>query len=116
MRLRWLIAFVVSFLVVGGLALLSQEKKTAPAKITWNTKLGPVVYDHAAHAKREKEDCKVCHDKLFQQSEKAPLNFKPHAAAEMKKVSCGFCHRPEGAAFATKGNCTKCHQRGAAKG
>jgi c(7)-type cytochrome triheme protein len=116
MRVSWLVAFVMSFVLVGGLALFSQEKKTPPPSVTWNTKAGTVVYDHAAHAKREKEDCKVCHDKLFPQSaDKAQLKFMPHPASETKKASCGFCHRPGGTAFATKGNCTKCHQRGGAK-
>jgi c(7)-type cytochrome triheme protein len=83
----------------------------------FETKAGAVTYDHAAHAKREKNDCKVCHDKLFQQS-KAPLGFKPpHTAKETQKVSCGSCHRAGGSAFETKGNCTnsKCHVKGAAK-
>ena len=73
--------------------------------------------DHAAHAKREKNDCKVCHPGLFQQSAKAPLNFKAgmHKPAEAKKISCGNCHHPGGKAFETKGNCAKCHVKAAAK-
>ncbi len=111
------------------LTLPAQEKKLAarppqvaelviPSKLVFKAKTGNVTYDHAAHAKREKNDCKVCHDALWPQSAKAPLNFKSamHKAAEDKKTSCGFCHRPEGTAFAAKGNCTtRCHVKVAAK-
>ena len=53
----------------------------------------------------------VCHDKLFKQDAKAPLNFKAaiHKTAEAEKTSCGACHHPGGTAFETKGNCAKCH-------
>ena len=111
------------------LILPAQEKKlparppqvaelVVPSKLVFPAKTGRVIYDHAAHAKREKNDCKVCHDALWPQNAKEPLNFKSamHKAAEDKKTSCGFCHRPEGKAFAAKGNCTtKCHVRAAAK-
>ena len=100
-----------------GPGLMGQEKK-APAKLTFEAKTGNVTYDHAAHAKREKNDCKVCHDKLFPQS-KAPLNFKAgmHKPAETAKTSCGNCHREGGTAFSTKGNCAngKCHVKAATK-
>jgi len=109
--MRYLVGLVAILFVSGG--MVAQEKK-APAKLTFPAKNGAVAYDHAAHNKREKNDCKVCHDKLFPQSN-APLKFKPHPPAEAKKVSCGFCHRAGGTAFETKGNCTKCHARPAAK-
>jgi c(7)-type cytochrome triheme protein len=109
--MRYLIGLVAIAFLAGG--IVAQEKK-APAKLVFEAKPGAVTYDHTAHAKREKNDCKVCHDKLFQQA-KGPLGFKPHPPAEAKKVSCGFCHREGGASFATKGNCMKCHQKGAAK-
>ena len=101
-----------------GLGLVAQEKK-APAKLTFEAKTGNVVYDHAAHAKREKNDCKVCHDVLFPQSAKAPLNFKAgmHKPAEAAKKSCGNCHNAGGKAFSTVGNCanSKCHVKAGAK-
>jgi c(7)-type cytochrome triheme protein len=108
----------VTILSLFGLTLLAQEKK-APAKLTFEAKTGNVVYDHAAHAKREKNDCKVCHDAIFQQSAKAPLNFKAgmHKPAEAAKKSCGTCHNAGGKAFSTVGNCTnsKCHVKAGAK-
>jgi c(7)-type cytochrome triheme protein len=88
-------------------ALLAQKP---PEKITFQSKMGNVTFDHAAHIKRANNDCKTCHDKLFPQSQ-APLNFKAgmHKPAEAAKTSCGGCHAPGGAAFAATGNCAKCH-------
>ena len=97
------------------LLLFAQDKK-APDKIVFPTKMGAVTFDHAKHVKDAKDDCKVCHDKLWPQSAKAPLNFKAgmHVPAETKKISCGACHHTGGPAFSTKGNCTnsKCHVKG----
>ena len=110
--MRYLIALYV--LSVAALGVLAQEKKP-PLKLVFEAKVGNVTFDHAAHLKREKNDCKVCHDKLFSQ-EKAPLNFKAgmHKPAEAAKTSCGACHTPGGASFETKGNCNKCHVKDAA--
>jgi len=95
---------------VGTLALHAQEKK-APEKLTFAAKNGNVTFNHAAHVKAAKGDCKTCHDKLFKEDAKAPLNFKTgmHKPAEAEKTSCGACHHSDGAAFETKGNCAKCH-------
>ncbi len=116
--MRYLIGSVLALFVAGGLATVAQEKKP-PAKLTFPTKMGAVTFDHAAHLKREKNDCKVCHDKLFQQDAKAPLNFKPgmHKPAEAKKISCGACHHAGGPAFQATlpANCSKCHVKAAAK-
>jgi c(7)-type cytochrome triheme protein len=100
--------------------MLAQEKKapTPPAKMVFAAKTGNVTFDHALHAKREKNDCKVCHPALWPQDGKAPLNWKAnmHKTAEAAKTSCGFCHRAGGTAFESKGNCTtKCHVKAAAK-
>ncbi len=119
--MRKLILSIAVLSVLGGLGVVAQEKKaapTAPAKLTFEAKQGNVTYDHAKHAKREKDNCKVCHDALWPQK-KAPLNFKAgmHKPAEAKKTSCAFCHVEGGKAFAAsaKGGCTKCHVKAAAK-
>jgi c(7)-type cytochrome triheme protein len=107
-----------SFLVAGFLvaALLAIAADKPPEKIVFETKMGNVTFQHVKHIEREKNDCTVCHPKLFQQSAKAPLNFKPamHKTAEANKTSCGACHNAGGAAFSTTGNCTnnKCHVKG----
>ncbi len=117
--MRYLTAFLIAAAVAAGVIVLgAAPEKKAPAKLTFQTKFGNVIYDHAAHVKREKNDCKVCHDKVFQQSAKAPLGFKGgamHSLAETKKSSCGTCHVAGGAAFAAKGNCNKCHVKAGAK-
>lgn len=115
--MRYLIAFSIAISIIGGWAVVAQDKKP-PAKLVFESKMGNVTFDHAAHVRREKDDCKICHDKLFQQSKTAPLNFKAnmHKTAEASKASCSFCHRAGGQSFETKGNCNKCHVKAAAKG
>ena len=72
--------------MVGATALVSQSK-APPAKLVFPAKNGGIVFDHTAHAKREKNDCKTCHSSLFAQDSKAPLAFKPpHKNAEDKKT------------------------------
>lgn len=102
-------ALVVCLFAMG----LAQGQK-APDKLTFSAKNGNVTFNHATHVKLAKGDCKSCHDKLFKEDAKAPLNFKAamHKTAETEKSSCGGCHHPDGAAFETKGNCAKCHVKG----
>jgi c(7)-type cytochrome triheme protein len=114
MMMQRLFSFLVAGFLVAALLAIAADKP--PEKLVFPTKMGNVTYDHAKHLERAKSDCKVCHDKLFQQSAKAPLNYKPvmHKTAETGKISCGACHVTGGAAFATAGNCTnnKCHVKG----
>jgi c(7)-type cytochrome triheme protein len=107
-------AYTILFSIVGLTVTVAQEKKAAapPTKLVFAARTGAVTYDHQAHAKREKNDCKVCHPAVWPQDAKAPLNFKSpmHKAAETQHTSCGTCHYEGGKAFAAKGNCTtKCH-------
>ena len=114
--MRKLIAVLGPFtLLASGLVFAAAEKK-APEKLVFNSKQGDVTYLHQKHSERVKEDCKVCHPKLWPQDAKAPLNFKAgvHKVAEKNETSCGACHRPKGTAFATAGNCAKCHVKGKA--
>ena len=107
-----------SLMVAGflGAALLGFAADKPPEKLVFATKMGNVTFQHAKHLERAKNDCKVCHDKLFQQSAKAPLNYKAamHKTAETGKTSCGACHVAGGSAFASAGNCanSKCHVKG----
>jgi c(7)-type cytochrome triheme protein len=83
-----------------------------PKELVFTSTKGDVTFNHALHAKRESNNCKACHDKLFPESS-APLNFKSaeHKTAETAKTSCGGCHYPGGDAFEAKGNCAKCHAK-----
>ena len=115
MRYFLISIFVVS--IAGVLGAAAQKKQDPPPKMVFVAKTGNVTFDHAAHAKRAKEDCKTCHPKLWPDA-KGDLNFKAgmHKPAEAKKISCGACHHAGGVAFETKGNCTtKCHVKAAAK-
>ncbi len=111
--MRITISMLLAVIVLGALALVAQDKK-APDKMVFTTKNGNVTFNHAEHITRAKGDCKTCHDKLFPQDSKAPLNFKAglHKPAEAAKTSCGSCHNPAGPAFESKGNCAKCHVKG----
>jgi c(7)-type cytochrome triheme protein len=99
---------LVCALILCVLGVSSAQKP--PEKVTFQSKMGAVTFDHAAHLKRANNDCKTCHDKLFPQSE-AAINFKAgmHKPAESAKTSCGACHNPGGAAFASASNCKICH-------
>jgi len=81
-----------------------------PKGLVFASTRGDVAFNHALHVKRESNNCKACHDKLFPES-LAPLNFKAneHKTAEAAKTSCGGCHYPGGDAFEAKANCAKCH-------
>ena len=117
--MRNLISYFVLLSMIALTGTLAQEKKAAtpPAKLVFPAKNGNVTYDHAAHAKREKGECKTCHPAQWPQDAKAPLTFKAnmHKTAETAKTSCGACHHAGGTAFETKGNCTtKCHVKAVA--
>jgi c(7)-type cytochrome triheme protein len=113
----WLLAVLdglfVGFLVLGALTFgIARGADKPPEKILYESKPGNVTFDHAKHTERAKNDCAVCHDKLFPQS-RAPLNYKAgmHRPAEAKKQSCAGCHVAGGGAFESKGNCNTCHQK-----
>jgi c(7)-type cytochrome triheme protein len=100
------------FLVAVGVGFLPAQQKKEPATLVFPSKMfGDVPFDHAKHTAREKNDCKICHDALWPQDAKAPLNYKAnmHKTAEAKKTSCAFCHVAGGKAFASANNCNKCH-------
>ena len=87
--MRKLLSFAI-FLSLTGASLALAQTPQPPTKLTFQAKPGAVPYDHAAHLKREKNDCKVCHPALFAQDAKAPLKFKPvHKTFETAKTSCG---------------------------
>ncbi|MBI1897994.1 MAG: hypothetical protein HYS04_15900 [Acidobacteria bacterium] len=110
-------AAVLVTVLTAGITAVSEEARKPPEKLVFKAKPGDVVFDHAKHIKAAKNDCKVCHDRFWPQSAKAPLNFKAglHKPAEAKHTSCGFCHHPGGGSFESKGNCNRCHHKGTGK-
>jgi c(7)-type cytochrome triheme protein len=111
---RFLALLLGSLLLTSVAILAPQTAKKPPEKVVYKSALGNVTFDHAKHAERVKGDCEACHDKLFPQDSKAPLNYKAnmHKTAEAKKVSCAGCHVTGGTAFTSTGNCQKCHVKG----
>ena len=104
-------AVTVGVLLVLGLPMASAQTKKAPEKLTFKSAMGLVTFDHPKHVERAKNDCKVCHEKLFPQQAGAPLNYKAnmHKTAEASKSACAACHVAGGMAFESKANCQKCH-------
>lgn len=111
--MRNLLAVFMLIAMIGLVGMVAAQQKAPPTKLVFTAKNGDVTYDHAAHAKREKNDCKICHPAQWPQDAKAPLNYKAgmHKTATTNKTSCGMCHRPDGQAFTYMGNCTKCHAK-----
>jgi len=109
--LKYVLAALIAVSLMFALAALAADEQKAPPEMKFTAKNGNVTFNHAEHVKREKNNCTVCHDKVFPQSAKAPLNFKAglHKPAETAKTSCASCHHAGGTAFETKGNCGKCH-------
>ncbi len=104
----WTLFLVLALTLVAFASLRAADEP--PEKLVFDSKMGNVTFDHAAHVARENKECTGCHDKLFPQS-RDPLNYKKgmHKPAEASKSSCGGCHHAGGPAFENKGNCKKCH-------
>lgn len=81
-----------------------------PTRIPFSSGAGEVPFDHAKHLARAKGECGVCHDKYFPM-ERADLRYKAniHRTAEASRTSCAGCHAPGGTAFASAGECGRCH-------
>ena len=116
MRLAILFTASVYMVVVAPATLaFAEDQKKPPESVVFQAKNGNVTFSHQKHVDREKGDCKVCHPKVFAESN-APINFKAslHRTAEASKTACAACHFEGGPTFASKGNCGKCHVKGAA--
>jgi len=101
MRYDWAsmrLIFLVLALSCGAVAAADDAKP--PEKLTFPSSRGSVIFDHAAHLARQGGHCAGCHDKLFPQSTKQPLK---------SSEGCRTCHKADGPAFASQGNCAKCH-------
>jgi len=104
-RLLFATTLLATLLAAG--AMVAQD---APRTLTFEAKPGTVTFNHAAHVERAKGDCATCHPAIWP-AERADLGYKAsmHKKAESEKTSCGTCHRAEGAAFSSQGNCKNCH-------
>lgn len=66
----------------------------------------PVVFSHELHLKKYNNNCKICHDAIFNLR-----NQKRYTMAEMEKTkSCGACHSGVKAfSVASEKDCSRCH-------
>lgn len=93
-------AIIVVFAAAQALAV------SAGKTVEWNTPMGKVVFKGDDHAGKGLK-CTECHSKTFKmkkgstQMKMADLNAGKY---------CGECHNGK-KAFATAGNCAKCHKK-----
>lgn len=67
----------------------------------------PVVFSHTIHLAKYNNNCKMCHDAIFNLK-----NRRHYTMAEMEKTkSCGACHSGVKAfSVATEKDCVRCHK------
>ncbi|HEY3308576.1 MAG TPA: cytochrome c3 family protein [Desulfuromonadaceae bacterium] len=96
--------FTTTLLLLYVASAISAETKD----IRFNFKnADPVVFSHTNHLLKYNNNCKICHDAIYN------LRNKKHfTMAEMEKTkSCGACHTGVKAfSVATEKDCTKCHK------
>jgi c(7)-type cytochrome triheme protein len=76
-------------------------------EITYTFKnAGPVVFSHVLHLKKYNNNCKMCHNAIYNLKTK-----KRYTMAEMEKTkSCGACHSGARAfSVASEKDCSRCH-------
>ena len=86
--MKYMAAFFVCLAMLITVALAVVKP---PQKLVFETRMGNVTYDHAAHLKRANYKCNTCHTKLFPQSR------APREKASSAGRACGGrrCHGGE---------------------
>lgn len=101
MKVLTLILTTLAILAIVGAALAVPPGKTA----TWDTSMGKVTFDGKTHADAGLK-CTDCHPSIFQMKAGSfKATMADHTAGEKY---CWTCHNGT-KAFATTGNCNKCH-------
>src|SRR6185369_6062030 len=88
------------------LAAVAAAVETKDIRFTFKNS-EPVVFSHESHLKKYNNNCKICHDAIFN------LRNRKHVTmAEMEKTkSCGACHSGIKAfSVASDKDCVKCHK------
>ncbi|MEI7815827.1 MAG: cytochrome c3 family protein [Desulfuromonadales bacterium] len=76
--------------------------------VTYNFKnAGPVTFSHELHLKKYNNNCKICHNAIFNLKERRHFTM-----AEMEKTrSCGACHSGIKAfSVSSEKDCVRCHK------
>lgn len=95
-----IVAFILLF------ASVAAAVETKDVRFTFKD-ADPVVFSHENHLKKYNNNCKICHDAIFD------LRNRKHVTmAEMEKTkSCGACHTGVKAfSVSSAKDCTKCHK------
>jgi DmsE family decaheme c-type cytochrome len=92
-------------------ARVLKAEEGVPVEIAFESPMGEVKFSHSDHVAMAGDDCLTCHNKIFP-LKLAPLNYGAdmHQTAEAGKTSCAVCHVDDGLAFASGGNCQRCHE------
>ncbi len=98
--------FLSALALMLALPLAAAAKETKDIKFTFRN-AEPVVFSHDVHLAKYNQNCKVCHNAIFNLKVK-----KRYTMAEMEKTkSCGACHSGI-KAFSVKDekSCVRCHK------
>ncbi|MDZ7642254.1 MAG: c(7)-type cytochrome triheme domain-containing protein [Desulfurivibrio sp.] len=68
--------------------------------------MGKVVFSGQVHADAGLS-CDACHTEIFQMAREVEIGMGDHNQGNY----CFTCHQDGGKAFASSGNCTRCHQK-----
>ncbi len=123
---RIALALLIISLAVGVVAFYirdAQAPPTEPVRVFYDSKGGPVVFDHAAHTDREEGSCLICHHEDGEDEEKEncrdchdgndiPIIHAYHEKGEdfleeEDYQSCMSCHEAKGR---DPKNCKGCHK------
>lgn len=121
------VVLLILSLLAGVAALYARDARQGPAepvRIFYDSTGGPVIFDHAAHTRREDGNCTVCHHFDGDDEEKGNCrachedNGIPVMSAYHEKSadyaddddfqSCMSCHEAKG--LDPKNNCRSCHK------
>src|SRR6185369_10380867 len=98
--------FLIMLAILTMLPVLSAAKETKDIPFTFKN-AEPVIFSHDLHLEKYKNNCKICHNAIFNIKQK-----KKYTMAEMEATkSCGACHTGV-KAFSIKDEkfCTRCHK------
>ena len=102
MRILTAVLAIMIAVVFVGSAMAVPPGKTAEFK---GGALGKVTFDGKLHTDKGLK-CNDCHTKLFQMKREAKIKVADHKSDKF----CYSCHNGT-KAFATDGNCAKCHKK-----
>src|ERR1700681_2468798 len=101
--LKQILLLAIAVCVLSGVHAGAAETKDIKFKFK-NSE--PVVFSHEFHLKQYNNNCRICHDTIFNLR-----NKKRYTMAEMEKTkSCGACHSGIKAfSVASEKECSHCH-------